>query len=102
MKWVETQMAELDRWMALAMSGNFEAINAEITRMVLFSAAIWALGWILFFGLLYLVIRAAVRDGINESRMGGKWWQAPPKPDNTPRLDADTVPGDLPPMKAEK
>lgn len=81
---------------------ELKAFEVEMTRIAVFWTALEILAWCLFFVVLYFVVKAAVRDGINESRMGGKWWQAPAKPDNTPRLDANTVPADLPPMKAEK
>lgn len=100
MKWVEWQMAEIDRWLALAMSGNFAAMNAEITRQLIFGAAIWLLGWMLFFWLLYLVVKAAVRDGINESRMGDRWKQAVQKASS--QWHDTTVTADLPPMHADK
>lgn len=92
--------ADFERLWAIAMSGNAKALEAELTRMLVFSAAIDLVVLIVSLWVLYLVIKAAVRDGINESRMVER--PRLPRRDTTPPIEANTEPADLPPMKAER
>lgn len=71
---------------------NFQAI----TMQYVVAATLWE---VLAFGIamavLYFVVRAAVRDGINQSRLGDR-------PRSAARKQSDTRNGDaLPPMHAD-
>lgn len=50
-----------------------EALQTEITRIAIFTAAVELIGFLIGAWVLYLVIKAAIRDGINESRLGNDW-----------------------------
>lgn len=71
---------------------NFQAIAMQYAV----AATLWE---VLAFGIamvvLYFVVRAAVRDGINDSRLGDRARQVPRKPRDT--RNGDT----LPPMHAD-
>ncbi|BEP95676.1 hypothetical protein GmRootA79_40600 [Acidovorax sp. A79] len=71
---------------------NIKAFEAELTRFAIFSIALEIIALILFFLILYWVIKSAIRDGINESRLGERQ-RAIAK-----REDAEG----LPPMRAER
>lgn len=71
-----------------------KAFEAELTRITIFWTAVEIVAAIIFFWVLYLVIKAAVRDGVNESRLGARWTRTVAES----RARAD----DLPPMKAER
>ena len=73
---------------------NWKTFEAELTRIAIFSAAMELIAVIVFFWLLYVVIKSAIRDGINESRLGDRWSQAVVKS----REDVDK----LPQMRAER
>ena len=47
--------------------------EAELTRVTLLVAAVELLAVIFGFVILYFVLKAAIRDGINESRLGDEW-----------------------------
>jgi hypothetical protein len=70
---------------------NFQA---ELNRIVIQSAALELLAWAIGLVVLYFVVRSAVRDGINDSRLGDrpKIVKATPSSHN-----GDT----LPPMHAD-
>lgn len=71
---------------------NFQAIAMQYAV----AAAVWeVLAFCVAMVVLYFVVRAAVRDGINDSRLGDR-----PRP--MPRKQCDTRNGDtLPPMHAD-
>jgi hypothetical protein len=71
---------------------NIKGFEAELTRIAIFSVAMEIIALILFFWVLYLVIKCAIRDGINESKLGARR-MAESKPT---RIE------DLPPMRAER
>lgn len=54
-------------------------LQAELTRITVFWAAVELIAFIVAMAILYLVIKAAVRDGINESKLGQRTaaWQTP-------------------------
>ena len=71
---------------------NIKAFEAELTRLAIFWIAIEVAAVILFFLVLYWVIKSAIRDGINESRLGERQ-----------RAIAKREEGEaLPPMRAER
>lgn len=71
---------------------NFQAIAMQYAV----AATVWELlTFAIAMVVLYFVVKAAVRDGINESRLGER-----PRP--VPRTQRDTRNGDtLPPMHAD-
>ncbi|MGE3348518.1 MAG: hypothetical protein AB7I35_13995 [Ramlibacter sp.] len=70
-------------------------LQAEITRMAFAGAILSALGFAVTMWVLYIVIKAAIRDGINESRLTLRRDQ----PAQTYR---STAPAELPDMRAER
>ncbi len=48
----------------------WQQFEAELTRVTLLVAAVELLAVIFGFVILYFVLKAAIRDGINESRLG--------------------------------
>lgn len=73
---------------------NTKALEMELTRIAIFWAAVELIAVILFFWILYVVIKSAIRDGINESRLGNRWQQ-------TVAASREEK-SDLPPMRAER
>jgi hypothetical protein len=71
---------------------NIKAFEAELTRFAIFSIALEIIALILFFLILYWVIKSAIRDGINESRLG----------ERRTVFTAREETKDLPPMRAER
>ena len=71
---------------------NLKAFEAELTRLTIFWTAMEVIAWILLLWALYHVVKAAVRDGINESRLG----------ERAPRAHRTTELKDLPPMHADR
>ena len=54
---------------------SLKELEAEATRAAIHIAMLEAIGAIVFFVVLYFVIKAAVRDGINEAnRTSGRPW----------------------------
>lgn len=51
-----------------------QAFQIEMTRMTFWLIVGQAIGAALFFAGLYFAIKAAVRDGINESRLADRRW----------------------------
>lgn len=71
---------------------NFQAIGLQYAVASIFFEAI---AFICAMVVLYFVVRAAVKDGINDSRLGDR-------PRSAPRKPRDTRNGDtLPPMHAD-
>jgi hypothetical protein len=67
----------------------------ELNRLIVQTAMLELVAWVVGFVVLYFVVRAAVRDGINESRLGERTW-------TTPRSSRSTHDGNtLPPMHAD-
>jgi hypothetical protein len=52
---------------------NLKALEAEMTRAAIFSTAIEIIALIIFFWLMYLVTKNAIRDGIKESGLVETW-----------------------------
>lgn len=52
---------------------NIAAIEAELLRLQIFWAAISVLGLMFSMWILYLVVKAAIRDGIKESGLVETW-----------------------------
>ncbi len=81
---------------------NWQAFELEMTRLTIFIFAVEAIAFIVVCWVMYIVIKSAIRDGINESRLGDRWtaevqkarWQAD-------REGPPTVP-DMPDMRAER
>lgn len=71
---------------------NIKAFEAELTRLAIFTIAMEIVALILIFWLLYIVIKCAIRDGINESRLGERQRAIAKRED----------PDGLPPMRAER
>jgi len=71
---------------------NINGFEAELTRIAIFSVAMEIIALILFFWVLYVVIKSAIRDGINESRLG----------ERRTVITAREEIKDLPPMRAER
>lgn len=71
---------------------NIKGFEAELTRIAIFSVAMEIIALILFFWVLYVVIKSAIRDGINESRLG----------ERRTVITAREETKDLPPMRAER
>ena len=52
---------------------DVRAFEIAIAREMLFGLAVALIALILSIWVTYLVIKNAIRDGINESRLGDKW-----------------------------
>lgn len=70
------------------------AFEIEMTRALLFELAVLLIALMLSIWITYLVIKNAIRDGINESRLGDRWTRAV----EVARADTEG----LPPMRAER
>lgn len=68
--------------------------EAEITRLSVFWTAVEVLLWIAFFWVLYAVVKAAVRDGINEAQQATSWRRSVANARQTPK--------DAPDMRADR
>jgi len=55
---------------------NLRAFEAEMTRAAIFWAAVELAAFIIGMYILYLVVKAAVRDGIQESGLIATWKQS--------------------------
>lgn len=75
-------------------SKHLEQLQMELTRITIAAFAWDIVATIVFFLALYWVVKAAVRDGINESRMGDRWSRAVEQ--------ARSSSSDLPDMRAER
>lgn len=73
---------------------TLQAFQTELTRAALFFFAIQLIALIIGIWITYVVIKCAIRDGINESRLGDRWSRA---------VDSSrSQTADLPPMRAER
>lgn len=54
---------------------DFQALEIELTKMAVWVAAAQLLAFCITMFVLYLVIKAAIRDGINESKLVNRTWQ---------------------------
>lgn len=70
---------------------SLKELEAEATRAAIHIAMLEAIGAIVFFVVLYFVVKAAVRDGINEANRARRWERAVSK-----------ATADLPDMRAER
>lgn len=70
---------------------NWRGLEAEITRMQIHLAALELIAFIVFFAVLYFVVKAAVRDGINEANTASRWQRTVSKATE-----------DMPDMRAER
>ncbi len=70
---------------------NWRGLEAEITRMQIHLAALELIAFIVFFVVLYFVVKAAVRDGINEANRASRWQRTVSKATE-----------DMPDMRAER
>ncbi|MBX3657071.1 MAG: hypothetical protein KF740_01410 [Ramlibacter sp.] len=52
---------------------NMHAFETEMTRMVISGLVLYAIGFAFSMWALYIVIKYAIRDGINESRLANNW-----------------------------
>lgn len=79
---------------------NTKAFEAEMTRITM-QVIIWdVITFVVGMFVLYLVLKAAIRDGINESKLGERQMgAADPWRQEVERAREG---GQLPPMKAEK
>lgn len=74
---------------------NINAFEQEMTRLAVFWTAIEIIAFIVTMWVLYAVIKAAVRDGINESGLVKSWATTARKTrseeakDNLPDMRAD-------------
>ena len=72
---------------------DVKALEMAIAREMLFGLAVGLLALILSIWVTYLVIKNAIRDGINESRLGDKWRAS---------IASAKSMEDMPDMKAER
>lgn len=82
---------------------DFQALEIELTKMAVWVAAAQLLAFCITMFVLYLVIKAAIRDGINESKLVNRTWQegaADPMARDAVRAVKDAAKV-LPPMRAD-
>lgn len=72
---------------------DVKAFEMAVAREMLFGLAVALIALILSIWITYLVIKNAIRDGINESRLGDRWTQSV--------INAQSV-KDMPDMRAER
>ena len=72
---------------------DVKALEMAMAREMLFGLAVGLLALILSIWITYLVIKNAIRDGINESRLGDKWRAS---------VASAQSAEDMPDMKAER
>lgn len=72
---------------------DVKALEMAMAREMLFGLAVGLIALILSIWITYLVIKNAIRDGINESRLGDKWQASVERAQNT---------RDEPDMRAER
>ena len=70
---------------------NWRELEAEVTRMQIHLAALELIAFIVFFVVLYFVVKAAVRDGTNEANRASRWQRTVSKATE-----------DMPDMRAER
>ncbi len=62
---------------------DVKAFEMAMAREMLFGLAVGLVALILSIWITYLVIKNAIRDGINESRLGDKWQASVARAQNT-------------------
>lgn len=75
---------------------DFRALEIELTKAAAWAVFAEALAFAIGMLILYFVLKAAIRDGINESKMGDTWRR---------HVNATRAPEgvqDLPPMRADR
>lgn len=72
---------------------DVKAFEMAMAREMLFELAVGLIALILSIWITYLVIKNAIRDGINESRLGDKW--------RASVVNAEAM-KDMPDMRAER
>lgn len=72
---------------------QLEQFQIEVTRWTIAAIAWEIVAALVFFLLLYLTVKAAVRDGINESKMTNRWTRA---------VEQSREGTDLPDMRADR
>ncbi len=72
---------------------DVKALEMAMAREMLFGLAVGLIALILSIWITYLVIKNAIRDGINESRLGDKWRAS---------VASAQSAEDMPDMKAER
>lgn len=77
---------------------NFETLQIELTRIAIWAIAAQVVAFLATMFVLYLVIKSAIRDGINESKMGDTWRWHVSASAAAPHEGAK----DLPPMRADR
>lgn len=75
---------------------NFETLQIELTKMAAWAIFAEAIAFAAGMMVLYFVLKAAIRDGINESKMGDTWRRHV----NVARTTEEVK--DLPPMRADR
>lgn len=76
---------------------EIEAMQTQLTRATIFLIAGQLVFLACMFWVLYLVLKSAIRDGINESRLGDSWKAQVRAAERT-----DAEGGKLPPIRAER
>lgn len=76
---------------------DIKAFELELTRMAIFWGALELIGFLVGLWMLYLVIKNAIRNGINESNLTNNW-------SNTAKtaIEKEAIARTIPDMKAEK
>lgn len=75
---------------------DFRALEIELTKAAAWAVFAEALAFAIGMLILYFVLKAAIRDGINESKMADTWRRHV----NTARASEGVQ--DLPPMRADR
>jgi hypothetical protein len=75
------------------MNFNLKEWEAEVTRATIHMAMWEIAAFIVFFLVLYVVVKAAVRDGINEANKANRWAKS---------VTSEEAMKDMPDMRAER
>ena len=70
---------------------DMQAFEIQVTRIWLWYLGLWLLGFILSAYVAYLVLRAAIRDGIRDSGLVKTWRHNAAQPE----FGKDTLPPDM-------
>ena len=76
---------------------GMKALELELTRLAIWWVAVSLVGYILGMWVLYIVIKSAIRDGIQESGLVRTWSRTVAE-----QQDTHPTPLPLPPMRAER
>ncbi|MFN7120875.1 MAG: hypothetical protein ACK4NM_02460 [Hydrogenophaga sp.] len=71
--------------------GNLKQFEIEMTKAAFQLMVLEAIAFAIGMVVLYMVIRYAIRDGINDSRLGNEW-RATVNRSRTTTRDGDTMP----------